>query len=144
MPYVVEGVTPRTGKGAPQVARFLYDFAALGGGTGAKTLTNPEGNAAVLPDNAVLLRCYTEMITPMTSGGAATVKLGITGNDDCFVAATNYNDASWDVADDIAARNAELPLKVNNSAGVSVLATIATQALTAGKFEVIVEYNEGA
>ncbi len=142
MPYVVEGVTPRTGLGARHVRRFRYDFAVQGGAVGAITLTDAEGRAAVLPDNAVIRDCYTEVITPMTSGGSATVKLGITGNDDCFLAATAYNHASWDVADDITARNAELPLKT--SAAVSVLATVATAALTAGTFDVVVEFDEGA
>lgn len=144
MPYVSEGVTPRTGKGARHVRRFLYDFAAQGGAVGAITLTDADGRSAQIPDNAVIRDVYTEVVTPMTSAGAATVKLGFTGSDAAFVAATAFNHATWDVADDIAARNASLPLKVNNAAGVSVLATIETAALTAGKFEVVVEYDEGA
>lgn len=142
MPYVSEGVTPRSGKGARHVRRFLYDFAVHGGAVGAVTLPDADLRAAQIPDNAVIRDVYTEVITPMASGGAATMKLGITGNDDAFAAATAFNHASWDAADDISARNAELPLKT--SAAVSVLATIAGAAVTAGKIEVVVEYDEGA
>lgn len=121
-------------------ASFEYDFGTHGGGTGAKTLTAFSGK---LPDNAVIVSAYTEAVTSLTSGGAATVKIGITGNDDSFKAATAYNDASF-VAEAITAITAETPLKVNNASGVSVLATIATAALTAGKFRVHVDYIPGA
>jgi hypothetical protein len=140
---VAQGIQTRKGVGAKRSYRFRYDFAVQGGAAGAITLTDAvSGSALVLPDNFEITAAYTVAITAMTSGGSSTVKLGITGNDDCFVAATAYNHASWDVADDISARNAEVPLKT--SAAVSVLATIATADLTAGKFDVIVEGYEGA
>ena len=115
---------------------FVYDFAVQGGGTGAKTLVGEDGKARVLPAGALVVGAYIEPVTTVTSGGAATVKLGITGNDDSFKAATAYNDASYNTT--FGAATAETPLKVGGSA-VSVLATIATAALTAGKFKVHVE-----
>ena len=124
----------------PGAASFEYDFATHGGAVGAITLTALSG---VLPDNAVITRCIQESITDLTSGGAATVKLGITGNDDAFLAATAYSDASFDV-DIVTSRAAELPLKVNAAAGVNALATIATAALTAGRFKLHVEWEPGA
>lgn len=130
--------------GPSQWATFEYDFAELGGAVGALTLTDadPENpNAALtIPANSQILRVFTRLITPMTSAGAATMKLGITGNDDAFLAATAFDHASWDVAGDIAARAAEVPLLVGGSA-VSVLATIAGADLTAGKLHVLVEYR---
>lgn len=126
------------GRGAA-TATFEYDFATHGGAVGAITLTALSG---VLPDNAVITRCTQESITDLTSGGSATVKLGYTGNDDAFLAATAYTDASFDV-EIVTARNAEVPVKVNNASGVNVLATVATAALTAGKFRLHVEYVPG-
>ena len=120
---------------------FLYDFAVLGGAQGALTMTKcADGTAQTLPDNAVILRVTQESDTDLTSGGGATVALGYTGNDNAFLAATAYTDASFDV-DAIAARNAEVP--IITGAAVSVLATVATADLTAGKFKLYVEYIQG-
>lgn len=142
MTPIAEGVQRRTGVGTRRAFRFRYDFASLGGAAGAITLTDVEGRAMQLPDNFEMVNAYTVAITPMTSGGSATVALGITGNTDCFKAATAMDHADWDVADDMKAVTNELPLKT--TAAVSVLATVATAALTAGKFDVIVEGFEGA
>jgi len=124
--------------------RYLYDYSALGGGTGAKTLTDADGGTQTIPDNAVVLRCIQETVTTLgAAAGTPTVKLGITGNDDAFVGATNYNEAGM-VTEIITSRASELPLKINNSSGVSVLATIASNSLNAGKFYLWIEYLEGA
>ena len=120
---------------------FLYDFAVLGGAQGALTMTKcADGTAQTLPNNAVILRAVQESDTDLTSGGGATVALGYTGNDNAFLAATAYTDASFDV-DVITARNAEVP--IITGAAVSMLATVATADLTAGKFKLYVEYIQG-
>lgn len=130
-------------QGPPQGLTFEYDFAALGGAQGAKTLTLPAaGGALTIPDNALVVDAWIECITAVTSGGAATIKLGITGNDDCFIAATAYTDNKFDTPDTFAALTNEVPFKT--SAAVSVLATIEGDDLTAGKFRVHVHYREGA
>lgn len=126
----------------PTIRTFEYDFADLGGATGAVTLTDANDAALTLPDNAVIVNAWIESITALTSGGAATVKLGITGNDDCFVAATAFNNAMYAGSDKITALTAEVPLKT--SAAVSLLATIAAAALTAGRFRVHVAFLAGA
>lgn len=133
-------VTPRKGLGARHVRRFRYDFDVLGGSTGAKTLVTPDGLAAVIPANAVIVSAYIEPLVAATSADSGTVKLGITGNDDCFIGATAYTDNKFDTPGNVAALTAEIPLKVGDS-DVSVLATIAN-ALTDGTFDVVVTWDE--
>ena len=118
---------------------FVYDFSVLGGGTGAKTLVDEDGAASTLPDNAVITGVFLEGITTLTSGGAATVALGITGDDTLFRGATAYSDGSF--AGDVVTN---LAVVGKTSAAVSVLATIAGAALTAGAFRVYVDYKLGA
>ncbi len=117
-----------------------YDFADLEGAVGAVTLTDVNNNAVSIPDNAIITSVVYEEITPMTSGGSATVALGITRNTDAFIAATAFNNAAFTA--DVSTKENEVPLKT--SASVSVLATIATAALTAGKFRLHISYINGA
>jgi predicted outer membrane repeat protein len=124
----------------PATASFEYNFATHGGAVSAITLSALSGK---LPDNALITGCYTECVTAMTSGGAADLKLGITGNDNAFEDTTAYTDNSYDTADTVDAKTAELPLKVNSATGVDVLLTVGTAALTAGRVLVHVEYMPG-
>lgn len=117
------------------IRKWSYSFADEGGAVGAITLDGADGNAEVIPNGSIITRSWTDVKTAMTSGGAATVALGYTGNDNAFKAATAYNDAAYT---DVDAQTAEVPLKVTSD--VSVLATVATAALTAGAFDVYVEY----
>src|SRR5690242_16595448 len=128
-----------------QVATFRYDFADHGGAVGAITLdgSNVAGDGVNIPDDALILRAWVECVTAATSGGAATIALGITGNTDALIAATAYTDNKFDTPETVGALTAELPLKVNAAAGVDVIATVATAALTAGAFDVHVEYLPG-
>lgn len=120
--------------------KFQYDFADLGGAQGAITLTDDADAALTIPDNAVIVRAYVEALTSPTSGGAATIKLGVTGDDDCFIAATAFDNGEFDLT-----VNTEMTagIPVKTTAAVSVLATVATADLTAGKFNIWVEYFEG-
>ena len=124
----------------PKHLRFTYDFAMLTGDVGALTLMGPAG-AQTIPDNAVITRAYLEAVTTTTSGGSATIKLGITGDDDCFIAATRENNAVYAGG---AATELTAGIPIKTTGAVSVLATVATAALTAGVFYVWVEYYEGA
>lgn len=127
----------------PLVRTFEYDFTRDGGAVSAISLTELDGESdSTLNDNDVILRCWTESVTAATSGGAATIALGFTGNADAFEAATAYTDNSYDTPDTIDAKESELPIKL--SASSNVIATIATAALTAGKFRVHVLVIPGA
>ena len=120
---------------------FLYDFTVQGGDIGAVTLTDIYGNAATLPASAVITKVTYDNQGAPASIGSATIALGVTGNTDAFKAATAFDNAAY-TADATHMHN-EIPLKVGVAA-VSVLATIATAALIAGKFRIIVEYTESS
>jgi len=131
----------KLGPTALKSLKFQYDFADLGGATTAAiTLTDDADAAQTIPDNAVIVRAYIEGVTSATSGGSATVKLGITGDDDCLIAATDFDNGEFD-ATTVTALTAGIPIRT--TAAVSVLATVAAAALTAGKFNIWVEYYEG-
>ena len=132
---------PKLAAQQPRTLAFRYSFAVQGGAQAALTLTDDSGAAQTIPANALIKSVRVEVETAMTSGGAATVKLGITGNDDAFKAATAFNHADF-ALDSFKAADAEVPLKVGGSA-VSVLATVAGANLTAGVFYVFVEYVPG-
>ncbi len=123
---------------AVKTYKFTYSFAVLGGAQGALTLTAADGQ---LPDNFCIDRVYQHTKTAVGSGGAATIKLGITGNDDCFIAATAYTDNKFVVNDQCTVHSNENPLIT--SAAVDVLATVADADLNAGIFEIWITGFEG-
>lgn len=129
----------------PSIARktkkFVYSFASDGGAISAITLKNSDGVVDTLPADACMISAHYEVVTAPTSGGAATIALGITGNDNAFLAALAYNDAAL-ALDKFVAANSELPLKTTSE--VSVLLTIAAFALTAGVIHIYVEYFQGS
>lgn len=134
---------PAIGLHQKQVATFEYDFDVDGGAIGAINLRGAgNGGANTIPDDAIICEVLTESIDAVTSAGAATIALGITGNADAFEAATAISDNSYDTAGTIDAKANELPLKT--AAAVNVIATVADFALTAGKFHVHVEYLPGS
>ena len=122
----------------PKYLKFQYDFADLGGAQGAITLTDDADAALTIPDNAVITRVTLDALTTATSEGSATIALGYTGATTAFIAATAYNNGEFD-----AAACTALTAAHKTTAAVSVLATVATADLTAGKFNVYVEYIEG-
>jgi hypothetical protein len=124
----------------PKSLKFQYDFADLGGTATAITLTDDNDAAQTIPDNAVVVNAWFEGVTAMTSEGSATVMLGVTGDTDAFKTATAFDDAAYAATAATAITNA-VPFKT--TAAVSVIATIAVAALTAGKFNVWVQYYEG-
>ena len=126
----------------PKHLCFLYDFDALGGTAGALTLTDNAGAAQTIPDNAVITEVVIEGITDNTSGGSATIALGYTGVAAGFLAATAFDNAIWDV--NAVTVGAPVAATGKTTAEVSVLATVATADLTAGKWQVWVTYYEGA
>ena len=128
----------KTAHGLPKFLTFLYDFAALGGAAGSLTMTAEDGTAQTIPGNAIITNAYAEVETAVTSGGSATVALGLVANTDAFVGATAKGSLGAGVVLNTAN---DLPLK--SAVPGTVLATIATADLTAGKIRLYVEYIEG-
>ena len=136
---IIEGGVKR----APITRTFEYDFAADGGAQGAIALSDADGRSGVIPDDAIITGATLEGITTATSGGSATIALGITGNTDAFASAAAFDGGTFD-ADVVTVSENDLPVKVDSGAGVSVLATIATADLTAGKCRLHVTYLTGS
>lgn len=124
-------------------AKGEYDFAVDGGAVGALTLRaaadDELGNT--IPIGAVILGGWLEVDTPLTSGGAATVAVTSEASGD-LVAAAAVSGAPWSTA----GRKSLLPAftgasTLKTTVARSLAIAIATAALTAGKFRVVVIYR---
>jgi hypothetical protein len=134
---IAEGVPgPR-----PKIARGLYDFAVDAGGTGAKLLMGD----TLIPAGATIYGGWIEVHTQLTSGGAATIAVGVETTTDVVPAIAV---ASWTVG-----RKAIVPALtagatlaasavVRASVARDITMTIAAAALTAGKFSVLLFYTD--
>jgi len=117
---------------------FLYDFSVLGGAQAGLTLTDTEGNAQTLPDNALITRATWDVVTPL-AGSGSSVKLGWTGTTGGIKAATAFDNAAWVAATQVSS------LVINGKMGAasSVLLTISGANVTAGKMYLYITYVEG-
>lgn len=120
------------------VREYLYDFDVDGGAAGAISLKGAHGSASTLPAGTIITDCVTKCVTALTSGGGATVALGITGSATGIEGATAYSDGSYSAANAMDRKTPSAPLLVS-TADSAVLLTIATAALTAGKVRVFVK-----
>lgn len=125
-----------------KLARGLYDFAVDGGAISTIGLMAAEHR---IPAGATIIGGWVEVHTQLTSGGAATIAVGVETNTDIVPAVAV---ASWTVG-----RKRVVPgLTVGNtlaasdvvrtSADRNITMTIATQTLTAGKFSVMLLYAD--
>lgn len=126
---------------AREIVRVVYDFAQDGGATGALDLLITNSALVIVDFHAVVK-------TTATSGGSATVAVGVTGDTDHFIKATEGAVANITATTLFAAKpeltegtpNTILPmLPVRLASGDKVLQTIGTAALTAGKIEYVFE-----
>lgn len=113
-----------------------YNFATLGGAIGSVTLLNVNGEQAFLPSGAVVTSVMIDTLTALTSGGSATVALTAQSAGD-LRAATAFGSYTGVIAG-VPVKTAATSIKL--TADRAVQATIATAALTAGKFNVLIEY----
>ena len=127
----------------PKYLQFMYDFSTQGGAASAISLTDAAGAVQTLPGAAVIANVWLEGVTDNTSGGSATVALGYVGQATAFLGATAFNHAMWNVSA-VTKQTVVVATGKIGVAPVSVLATIADAALTAGKWYIWVEYFEGA
>ena len=123
--------------GRTKWARAYYDFATDGGAVGAIVLRGDK-----VPSGAIVLSTLIKVESNVTSGGAATVSLGIGSATDVRAAATLATAPSL-----AAAATLNGAITRNTAPGVltedeDVTATVAVAALTAGRFSVLVEYIE--
>lgn len=131
-------------KGKLDMAHAVYDFAKDGGAVGVIDLFS-------LPANTIVHDCWCEVETALTSGGAATVEIGVTGGDtDGMIAQAAYTVFALDfVTGDVnkgallfdTTEDANLRAKV--TAASTIALKIATAALTAGKVHVYLTFSDG-
>lgn len=126
------------GLGRTKVATGMYDFAVDGGAVGDITL-----RGGTLPSGAIIIDSLIDVDTALTSGGAATVAIKAESAAD-INAADAISGAPWSTTGakrgDLTATTAP----VKTTAARTLAATVATAALTAGKFNVYVFYVEEA
>lgn len=121
-------------------AHAIYSFAVDGGSVATIT---PANNASI-PANAVLVSETINSTTAVTSGGSATVAVGLSntgGSTTSILAATAKASFSSNAVLNGAATFAA-PLKVTGAGNITL--TVATAALTAGVIEVWVQYYVAA
>lgn len=124
--------------GMSKYARGFYDFAVDGGAVGAITLRGDS-----IPSGSIVVDTFVNVDTIVTSGGAATVSLGIQTAVDIRAVATDLTTAP--ALSTLGPKHGLITgasVPSTTTAIRPVIATIATAALTAGKFSVIVEYLE--
>jgi hypothetical protein len=110
-----------------------YSFASQGGVVGSIPLVGDAG----IPSGATVVGGYLEVVTPPTSGGAATLAVQVEGAGD-IVAAAVVTGAPWSTT----GRKSIVPAftgatTVRTTAARQVTAVVAVAALTAGAFNVV-------
>jgi hypothetical protein len=108
--------------------------------------TDPNGTVSVgtarLPPDAIITRSwYNVTVQPDSAGDTATLSLGHTGNDEEILAPVSEDNAAWTVGwhdglQDGTATN----FTTKTTAPVALNVVIANEDLTAGNFDVYVEY----
>jgi len=120
-------------------ARAVYDFAVDGG---AVSTITPVINMKI-PSKAIILGGIIDIITTLTSGGSATIAVGTSAGSSTTSLKAALAVASW-----TAGLLAIVPVftaatMVKLTAEGQITVTVATAALTAGKFGVQVQYLLG-
>lgn len=120
-----------------------YDFVVDGGAVSTITLRSAGGASLgnTLPAGSVVTGGYIEVDTALTSGGSATVAVSVESAGDLQAAAA-FSGAPWSTT----GRKSVTPAftgatGVKTTVARSVTITIATAALTAGKFRVVLYYR---
>jgi hypothetical protein len=113
-----------------------YDFALDGGAISTITLRGDN----TVPSGAYLVGGFVDVLTAVTSGGAGTVAVNSNGASD-LVAAAAVSGAPWSttgIKSIIPAFTGATVIKTTAQRSLAI--TIATAALTAGKFRVVAFY----
>jgi hypothetical protein len=141
---VATGIGYQDGNYVPKVAKATFDTAALDSSGVANTTIAAHGLAVYIPNKAVVTRAWYEVNTTFTSAtDAATIALKVNSANDLKSAVAISNGANaWDasIVDGIPVDTAATRIKI--TAERELTATVAVEALTAGKLTLFVEYIE--
>jgi hypothetical protein len=123
--------------GRTKWARAYYDFATDAGAVGAINLRGDK-----IPSGAVIVNSIVNVQTLVTGGAGATVSLGLETATDLRAASTLTTAPALDTTGNklLSMTSATAPAAL--TADRHVVATIAVNALTAGRFSVLVAYIE--
>lgn len=127
------------GLGSVGNAKMTYSFAVDGGAVSTITPTN----SPTIPIGAIILGGTIDITTTLTSGGAATIALGLGSGAQVASLKAATAVASW-----TAGQLALIPVftaasYVKSTAAAALTLTVATAALTAGRFDVNLVYVQG-
>jgi hypothetical protein len=117
-------------------AKFQYDFDALGGVTGDIVLTGEP-----LPKNAIVFEGVVDVITPLTGGGGATAAVTTAQSANDLITAADITGAPWSTAGSkalVPVGDASHSIKMTAERAPKLV--IGTADLTAGKFNLFIEY----
>lgn len=132
-------VTGNGGLGVTGNAKMTYDFAVDGGAIATITPTN----SPTIPINAIILGGTIDITTQLTSGGAATIALGLGSGAQVASLKAATAVASWTVGQLALIPVFTAATYVKAAAATRLTLTVAAFALTAGKFDVNVVYVQG-
>jgi hypothetical protein len=134
---IIEGTDQIDGLGYGKAIPVLayYDFAVDGGAVGDIVLRSE----SAIPSGAVIVDTLILTDTVLTSSGSATVALKANSAAD-LVAATAISSSPWSAAGAVRGTLNATHAPVVTTAKRSITATVATAALTAGKFRAVVWY----
>jgi len=127
---IIEGAVQRG------VAKFIYDFAARGGAAGDIVLAGEP-----LPKNAIVWDGVVDVITPLTGGAGATAAVSTAQSANDLIAAADITGAPWSTAGSkaiVPVGDASHSIKMTADRAPKLV--IATNDLTAGKFNLFIEY----
>ena len=130
------------GLGFLRVARATYDFAEHGGAISAI------GLGVTIPDNAIVCGGFIDVVTTCTTAAADAGTMAIhvqSANDIVTATAVSAGGNIWDAGLHPIVPKANTPEStgIKLTAAREITATIATQAFTAGKFNVFLYYLVG-
>ena len=121
--------------GALRVARASYDFADDGGAVSTIALTG----SSVIPPGAIILATLLNVTVAPTSGGAATISVGVEAAADQQTAAA-IGGAPWSTTGAKWATQTFTTAPDVTTAARDISIAVAVAALTAGAFDVYVFY----
>lgn len=119
------------GNGALHIAKATYDFAVQGGAQAALSL------GVTIPANATIIRSWIYTVTQV-AGASSTVALSCETANNIFSAAAMTSITAGTLTEGVSTGAASVFKPI--TAACLVTATIATANVTAGKFNVYVEY----
>jgi hypothetical protein len=121
-------------------AKVSYDFAIQTGATGTYTIGDnalPENSVVDLQDVIIVTK------TALTSGGAAQVSIGITGDDDAIDAFKAFSAAPYNAVNSSSKNSTTISGRsIFVASDTDITFTISTAALTAGKVDIYVPYTK--